>query len=432
MKKIDLTDATIHYDIKGCSPSSEHANTIVFLHGVGLDHTEWHYLIPYLEDSYRLFTYDLRWHGLSSGTFYSDDERNWKALFIDFISLLEKEEITNYHLVGHGIGAQLGIELISSEMVKPLSYTILSTPFYYPASVAEKGIKYRTEKIKGMTGRELGAWMIPQIMETKDPEKHEHIKNSFEKARLDLYMDIFLLQANALDLEKLKKIFIPTLLLNGEMDVNYPPELTNISMKYLPNGRAKILRNASNMVHVDQPEHTAAHILEFIQEHDVKKRNTAKNLDLPYLDMLYEKIEKSMLIRIDFLTVFQMQINGVKVEGKWNQRKARELIAYVAFFGKSTKEVVCEALWPNSNKVSAQNSLRVSIHHLRKLLKDAGYKNIIHSDMQYVWIDENIDVSCDVLEAMKEKVSLPPRHLLFSDIPSDWTMNIQSQLEVSY
>ncbi|WP_407267814.1 alpha/beta fold hydrolase [Radiobacillus sp. PE A8.2] len=427
MKTVELLDATLHYKITG--KHREDKPTLIFLHGVGLDHTEFNFIIPYLEN-YRIITYDLRWHGNSIGEFYDRDEENWNALKNDFLAIVEQEAVGKLHLVSHGIGAQLAVELISRELIKPTTNTIISTPFYYPEAVAKKGMQYRAEKIAGMSGAELGTWMIPQIMVNTDEVKHATIQRAFEKVQMDLYMDIFRLHANAISLEKLKYVTVPTLLLNGEMDVNYPPELTNLSIRYLPNTQLKVVKHASNMVHVDQPERAAALLEEFFHMYEGDRSDRIGALDLPYLDLLHEQLDSfKIIVRIDFLTIFSMQVNGKQVEGKWNQRKAKELIAYLAFHGKSMKETISESLWPNRTKDHAQNQLRVAIHHLRTILKQAGLNEFIHTDSQYVWITDQIDLNCDVKEALEGKVSLPPAVQLFTDLKSDWTMPIQYRLE---
>ncbi|GGA78877.1 alpha/beta hydrolase [Ornithinibacillus halotolerans] len=424
MATIDLEDSSIHYKVQNQSASE----TIIFLHGVGLDHSEFNYVLPYFQN-FKLVSYDIRWHGLSKGCFYANDEENWQALINDFITLIEQEKITNFHLVTHGIGSQLAVELISREFINPHSFTVLSTPFYYPQKVAEEGIKFRMEKIKGMTGRELGEWMIPQILETDNPDKHELVKSSFEKIDMDLYMDIFMLHARAISLEKLKKIKVPTLLLNGEFDVNYPVEINTLSANYLPDVRSKIIVGASNMVHIDQPKETAIIIEEFIQNHRYQKREKKVMPDFPYLSLLRQELqEKELLVRIDFLTVFEMRVNERVIQGKWNQRKAKELMAYLGYYGRTTKDVIYEALWPNASTSSAQNSLRVTLHHVRTLLKEAGIEDIIHADTQYVWLDEGIDIRCDVIEALNGQRTIPTNHL-FSDMPVDWIMEIQYELE---
>lgn len=431
MRSIELRDASIHYDfIQGNSSCDK--STIVFLHGLGLDQTTWQFLIPHFV-GYELLTFDLRWHGNSSGVFYNSDEANWKALIHDFLALIDETGVKNYHLVTHGIGTQLSVEMIIRDIISPKTVTVLSTPFYYPKLVAEKGIAYRAEKIKDMTGGELGEWMIPQILVTTDPFKHETIKNAFEKVQIDLYLDILRLNAKAISLEKLTKVGVPALLLNGEFDVNYPPSLTTVSSNYLPHCRVKIVGNASNMVQIDQPENTAAFIKEFIQESNLmlSQQKKANELNLPYLHLLYAETKgsKDLFIRIDFLTVFHMSVNGIEIHGKWNRRKAKDLIAYLAYYGKSSKERIYDALWPGSNIRNVQNSLRVSLHHLRSMLKEAGLTDLVLSDSNYIWLNKNIEIQCDVKEAFNGKLELPSPNLLFSDLPADWTLQIQYELE---
>ncbi|MCU9613019.1 alpha/beta fold hydrolase [Caldibacillus lycopersici] len=428
MKVLKLSDSTIHYDrLKHTSKKSK--GTIVFLHGLGLDQTTWKYILPYFSASDRL-TYDLRWHGYSDGVYYSNEEENWQALINDFMKLIEHEKIEEFHLVSHGIGVQMGVELISRGFITPQTFTILSTPCYYPTNVVKPAIKYRKDMMKQLSGTEFGEWMIPQIIRNQDPAKHEVIKCAYEKARLDIYMDLLLLNANALSEEKLVKIKTPTLLLNAEFDVNFPPSLTMLSAKYFSNHQVHLISNSNNMVQVDEPEQTANRIKDFIRE-KLAQSSGKVNMDLPYLRLLYKEIRGTakLQIRIDFLSIFRMTVNGIEIQGKWNQRKAKELIAFLGFYGKSPKEKVYEKLWPNSNKANVQNAFRVSLNHLRSLLKANGMEDLIYTDSQYIWLNPNYEIICDVREGLEGKRELPSEATLFADMPVDWVLELQYELE---
>ncbi|MEN2766969.1 alpha/beta hydrolase [Ornithinibacillus xuwenensis] len=425
MKTIRRQQTSISYHIH--TPNHPDNGTILFLHGLGLDHTAWNYMLPYFLD-YRVLTYDLRGHGYNHGQFAATDEENWQLLMEDTVAILQQEHIQSFHIVAHGIGAQLAIELIIRKKVTPKTFAVLSTPFYYPDKVAEEGIEFRKEKLKGMTGENLGEWMAPQLLHDVNPEKHRHIANAFTRVDMTYYLELLLLNVRAISLEKLTRISVPTLLLNGEYDVNYPPELTSISARYIPDCQTEIIREASNMVFVDQPEKTAGFIKTFHMKYSKASRN---ELHLPYLDKLYHELSANTpsLCRVDFLTIFRMTVNGKEVKGKWNQRKAKELLAFLAYYGKSAKDKIYARLWPESSINSAQNSLRVSIHHLRLLLKENGIEEFIFSDMEYVWINERLEINCDVKEAFAGERSLPSTNQLFSDLPVDWILELQYELE---
>lgn len=413
------------------SKASKRRGTIVFLHGLGLDQTIWDLLINYLPDCDAL-TYNLRWHGNCSSLFYTTEEENWQQLIQDYLILMDKKGIDTYHLVCHGLGAILAVEMINRQLIQPLTVTILSTPFYYPRTVAEEGMKFRADKMKNMTGREFGEWLLPQILHSQDLDKRELVIRAFTKARIDVYMALLGMAAKIISLEKLTKIMIPTQVLTGEYDLNFPPSLTTLSINYLQLGSVKIISQASNLVHVDQPKQTAMYIKRFIQENHQKNRAPSLHqLKLPYLNSLYNhmKEQSTLLVRVDFLHLFKISINGHELHGKWNRRKARELIAYIAFYGKSSKDKLCDALWPDHNKRSAQNLLRVSIHHLRSIFNDNGVEHLIFTDTQYVWLNPDVQIQCDVKEVLEGKGAIPSTKLLFSDLPVDWALHLQYELE---
>jgi pimeloyl-ACP methyl ester carboxylesterase len=104
MAKVELSNGVrIHYQQVGEGPD------VVMVHGITGNLAVWHLnILPQLADRYRVLTYDLRGHGLSSTppTGYSLDD-----MADDLVRLLDALEIEKPVVVGHSYGADVALYL---------------------------------------------------------------------------------------------------------------------------------------------------------------------------------------------------------------------------------------------------------------------------------------------------------------------------------
>jgi DNA-binding SARP family transcriptional activator len=154
------------------------------------------------------------------------------------------------------------------------------------------------------------------------------------------------------------------------------------------------------------------------------------------------------MLEIDVIHRFSIRLNGTEIEGKWNQRKAKELIAYLAYHQTVTREQLYDLYWPEHPIDKARNLLRVSLNHIKSLIENHTgasienyieiFRDSIHMkvpcklDLQelYSFIDEIEHTSDDELKAelaIKRFTELPdPLFPLFYD---DWFLKIRTILE---
>src|SRR3989338_5323008 len=77
--------------------------TIVFVHGLGLDHTTWDRYVNHFEKKYGILTLDLRGHGRSAKP--SEKEEYRINYFVDYVAqLLASLNIKDYFLIGYSLG----------------------------------------------------------------------------------------------------------------------------------------------------------------------------------------------------------------------------------------------------------------------------------------------------------------------------------------
>lgn len=98
-----LEDGEIHYWVHNINADE----TLVFLHGAGVNHLMFEEQYRYFEGKYNLLAWDARWHGASKAGF---SEFNTDLLVSDLNSVLNHENFERFILVGQSMGGNLAQE----------------------------------------------------------------------------------------------------------------------------------------------------------------------------------------------------------------------------------------------------------------------------------------------------------------------------------
>lgn len=139
-------------------------------------------------------------------------------------------------------------------------------------------------------------------------------------------------------------------MLVGEFDTLYPPQLIMMNLSYLQNASLLIVPNASNAIMIDQPSRFVEDVEFFL--HRLKK--TPKVTTYNYTEVMIDKVnsifDKSIQlsnkrIKLNIIDKFELILDGKTVEGKWNQRKAMQIITYIIYYQNVTREKLYEIFW---------------------------------------------------------------------------------------
>lgn len=127
----------------------ENAETILLLHGLGLNMTIWDETIEYFTIDYHVLRYDLPGHSRSE--LFQLDILRWDLLIDDLECLLDHLNIKELHFFGHSGAGNFGIELALRKKPYIKSLTLISTPLFSPREVTEKEMNKRNN----WTNREM-------------------------------------------------------------------------------------------------------------------------------------------------------------------------------------------------------------------------------------------------------------------------------------
>ena len=152
-------------------------------------------------------------------------------------------------------------------------------------------------------------------------------------------------------------------------------------------------------------------------------------------------------LRVHAFAPHAIVVNGRAVDSaEWRYSKPRELLFFLLDFPGASKDQIGSALWPQATAAQIRGSFHVALHHLRRVLGDAGL--VTHNRGRYrlrqglpVWYDVS------VFEAQLDAAaSLPPSqheqaidHLgvaidiaagqFLPDIDGDWAIARRNELQ---
>lgn len=437
--QMELDTTRIHYKFYN-SPKRQ-AETIVFIHGLGLDLTMWDSIIPCLQEHFHILTFDIRGHGETS-----PDGANitWDMLVNDLNSLVSKLGIFKFHLVGLGFGGNLAIKYLDRYPEKVSKLILTSVYMYFPEDATKKELAKRKQLVTDGRMTELSKNMIHQICYNLTPKRELLLTKAYNKVDYETYFHLFELLSNTVSVEELRKIDCEVLLIQGDRDPLFPIQQTNLYQTYLKNSISYVVPNSSNIVPLDNPYTYGKVIGHFIE----------KGISSSFTAILEQLLTKNIhdfhptpfrTLEIKIMNGFTIMYKGQEIEDKWNQRKAKNILAYLAYHNPSTRDELINAFWGESDLVSAKNSLRVSLNHLKKILRAHELDHFLQIDRENISLvgDISLDLSDYIRslhiclretdgkrkKALFEELVSQYKERMFIDLYDDWLLEVQMEMD---
>lgn len=424
--------------------------TVVLIHGLGLNSALWATLTPFLYDKYYIATYDLPGHG-------SNPKHSlpitWPDLCDHFVAFMDSNRLDTVHLLGHGLGANLAVKVAGRVPLRIQSLSLLSLPGFIPSEYLKQGIEDRIKLMLSSDRTRFITQILPALtVQHESDDIRSHISRAYQDVHKGSYLQLLQLFRDNDTIADLKSLSTPTILLGGEQDPVYTPVLSAISASYIPQGRFQVISGAANLIFLDQPKWTAY----WISKHIDTLSSISKETDntLPDTTISLHKVIQSgqhLLqsgpeLDIQFLHSFRICVNGVELPTGWNKRLAKQLLLYLLLFPNATRQQMYDDLWPNYELKKAQNYLRVCLSHLKSLLEQHSEgTEFLRIDREHITLQGNI--RCDLLDLIHNlKVAMDeqnievkaayilqiwdnlPRHLL-SGYVDDWILGTRDKIE---
>jgi pimeloyl-ACP methyl ester carboxylesterase len=261
---MDITfDGTTIHASTGGRPFDAAQPTVVLLHGAGMDHTVWQFQArAFAHHGFGVLSFDLPGHGRSY-----DPALPTISQYADVVAAaLEEAGVDRAHIVGHSMGAFIGIELAARYQDRVRSLTLIGVsermpvhPDLLDAAEANDHLAFdlvsswshtRTAHIGGHPTP--GLWMMGSTVRL------------LERSRPGaLYNDLAACNAYDSALDRAGDIVAPVLVLMGEHDLMTRPKGAAILADAFPDVTTVIVPDAGHMVMVERPDPVIDELLAF-------------------------------------------------------------------------------------------------------------------------------------------------------------------------
>lgn len=390
----------IFYEARRNSPE-----TLILCHDIGLDSTCWEELVPFLREHYSVLTIDLGGNKCNV-----NKKISWDQYCSDLNQLIEKMDISGYHLVGHGFGASVIKEYAVKYPDWQGKIVLMSPPRIY----SRKYVNKQLGNLLFLIDRSMSAfadYLLPRktIRKPKSREFQKLHRMIQGNNRDQIKKMIELLQETYSSISDIRKVQQPVLVMLGEHDI-FNMCYSGWSNFFYTNCRLNIIANASNYMFIDNPVETAKQVIHFLQQEDDHADSEIRDemmedlytSVLKYVRFVYSKNNEPTLpkLQVNFFDQYQVKVNNVVLSGSWDTRNAKRILAYLVFHPYSTREQICDALWPHMDLNRARANLRVYLNHLNSIFrKHPEASSILHVTRETVELHASIE--CDAVNYLK-------------------------------
>lgn len=374
----------------------------------------------------------------------------------DLAFLIDALHLKQVHLVGFGYGGLIALRysISNSDRVKNM---ILITMACFPKEMYGAVKEHRNQISKKGTVIPIEMILKKVTNAQEGDAEYNRLHSMMSRVPPATYSKVMdqTLYTNPIPyMQQTKK---STLILAGEREIVFPQNYLSLQANILPHFQYTVIPNASSFLMVDQPEITAKVIKEFLSDEkseryleDTVANEIYENMQTyteHVTDELKKKRPKKNQIQVDFLNAFTVTINGERIYKGWNQRYAKRIFIYLIFHPSTTREQLCEKVWPETPLPIARKNLRVYLSHLNKLINPYSLgKSIIKVDRENIYI--NGDIHSDALtlishiyEAIHEKEAITKLDFIqtilnqlttpdyLTVILDDWFLEIRNRIE---
>lgn len=239
----------------------EDAAPVLLAHGILADHRIWDAVAERLAPRFRVIRYDLRGHGGSSAP---PGPYTLEQLADDIPPLLDALGIRKAHLVGTSLGGMLAQQAGIRHGDRLLSLTIANTSAVQgaPQAWTDRIAVARQSGVAALGESSLQRWFTPAFLQ-QQPQEVARIRSILEGTSVEGFAGCAAAVRDLSQLEQIKGIRVPTLVIVGSEDQGTPPALGRQMADAIPCAQLAVLP-AAHQAAVEVPQAFADAWLAFV------------------------------------------------------------------------------------------------------------------------------------------------------------------------
>ena len=234
-------------------------DTVLMLHGVGLQAEAWSAQIEFLSKKYSVISPDLPGHGESPML-------NNGASLADFTDLIAAAMNAPALVVGHSLGAMIALDLAARNKDKVRAVAALNAVFQRDAA-AKAAVQGRAAALQSNDAPDPDSTLRRWFGESDSLERSA-CRNWLTSVSIDGYRPAYSVFANNDSPTKagISKLACPALFLTGEADPNSTPAMSRAMAALAPMGRALIIDGAAHMMPMTHADRVNTALLSFFRD----------------------------------------------------------------------------------------------------------------------------------------------------------------------
>lgn len=236
---------------------------LLLIHGLLSDLTSWRYQIPVFSKHYRTIAVDLKGFGKSTKP---TTEYRVHSHADDLFNFLQKLKISQTHICGLSMGGMVG-EVFAIKYPRFVKGLVLADS---AAMIADYAVSDRLSRLASHDMDWIAKWGVTKILRLASPDAVDHVREMIRRVDKTDYRLAILSTAGFNIAKHLLKIQVPTLIIQGEKDETVPMWHANQLKDWIPDNEFVVMKGASHMTPVDNPEEFNKLVLDFLSQVDAK------------------------------------------------------------------------------------------------------------------------------------------------------------------
>ncbi|MEV6564303.1 alpha/beta fold hydrolase [Streptomyces kronopolitis] len=245
--------------------------TVVLAHGFGCDQNMWRLTVPALAEDYRVVLFDYVGAGRADPSAFSEERyASLDGYARDVVEVCTALDLRDAVFVGHSVSAMIGVlaAAMAPERIGALAM-VAPSPRYIDDDGYRGGFTGEDidELLASLESNYLGwsAVMAPVIMGNPErPELGEELKNSFCATDPDMARVFARTTFLSDSRDDLKKVTVPTLVLECSQDVIAPREVGAFVHQAITGSTLVTLDAIGHCPHLSAPEATNEALIRFL------------------------------------------------------------------------------------------------------------------------------------------------------------------------
>jgi pimeloyl-ACP methyl ester carboxylesterase len=251
---------------------SERSTPVVFVHGVGLDHTMWDAVLSLLYGD-QLLRYDMIGHGAAPAPPGPYRLADFIAQLNDFA---DHASLDQFDLVGFSMGALVAQGYAAAHPQRVRRMVLLNSVFDRTLAereaVIERVADVRAGGYSASIATALARWFSEEFAATRPhvvADVDRRLSANNERAYADAY-EVFA-TADAEVVHVTDKMQAPTLVITGSDDTRSTPEMAYLLAAAMPNARVQVIEGVRHLTPLECPEVVAHLITEFLSDDNAQE-----------------------------------------------------------------------------------------------------------------------------------------------------------------